>query len=104
MIKTTLLCSAICTAFMVGGRTETATPTSEPATIQEALKPLIGKQCAGFANTDSWSLNFRRDTLSRVGKSNIHTLDLVGNDFVRLTSSRGVLFLPIDSIQVIYAR
>ena len=64
MLKAALLCSAVCTAFVVGGPSS-ALPQDKPAKVvkavylYEALKSLVGKGCyvRWHAKTASWQLD-----------------------------------------------
>ena len=107
MLKAALLCSVVCTAFVVGDRTSVASQdkpaqVAKPVTLHEALKPFVGKKCSLLPGGNSWTLSFKSDNLKTALPQTIRKLDLVGRDFVRLTTPKTNCYIPMSSISVVW--
>ena len=66
MLKPTLICSAVISAFLLGGHVSTepmqdqavAKKKVEPISLYEALRGKVGRDCIAASNTNSWNLHF----------------------------------------------
>ena len=98
MLKAALLCSAICTAFVVGGPSpmpqDKPAKVANPVQLHEVLKSLVGKQCQVHSNSGNYYIR-----LSSNNKT--HKLDMVGLDFIRVTTATGKTYIPFSVITYI---
>ena len=102
MLKAALLCSAICTAFVVGGPSS-VTSQDKPAqvakavSLREVLKPFVGKSCDMTLQQSRLILHFKTD------KKKQYKLDMLGEDFIRLTvkAHKKAEYVPFSSILTI---
>lgn len=100
MLKAALLCSAICTAFVVGGH-PSAPPqdkpvkVANPVSLHEALKPFVGKNCWALATNGRWFLSFQKK------ERKPYKFDMLGVDFLRLFSKEQKFLIPFSAIREI---
>ncbi len=99
MLKAALLCSAVCTAVVVGGPASTApqnkpTQVVKPVVLRQVLTPLIGKKCGFLHNGDLMRLSFRKAE----ARDAHYTLDAVGIDFVRVSDKGGTVYAHMSTL------
>ena len=100
MLKSALICSAVCTAFVVGDYSLAATPQNKatqavkPVVLRQVLIPLIGKKCGFLHNGDLMRLSFRKEE----ARDAHYTLDAVGIDFVRVSDKGGTVYAHMSTI------
>ena len=102
MLKAALLCSAVCTAFVVGGHSSTPSQDKpaeavKPVALCKVLRLLEGDKCKVERHGDYWILNFHSGA-----KGKKHRLNTVGLDFVSLTDRDSTGYFPISSISAIF--
>ena len=103
MLKTALLCSVVCTAFVVGGHSpmpqDKPAKVAKAASLREALKPFLGKQCYHASSSGSWTIYFQVAQIKSGLPQNLGKVDLIGSDFVRISKPKSSLYIPFSSIR-----
>ena len=102
MLKAALLCSLVCSAFVVGGRLSPAAPdapahVAKAHSLRDVLLALKGKKCLMTRQGDLWILNFHSKT-----KGKHQVMDVVGTDYVSLTDENSTALTPLSSIAHIF--
>ncbi len=103
MLKAALLCSAICTAFVVGGPSSVTTQdkpaqAAKAVSLREVLKPLIGKKCRMDTDGGTWSLVF--GTADQVEQE--CTLKSLETDHLRLVHKNGIYYVPFSALRHVF--
>ena len=103
MLKAALLCSVVCTAFVVGGPSfalsqDKPAQVTKAGSLREVLKPLIGKKCRMDTDGGTWSLIF--GTPDQVEQE--CTLKSLETDHLRLVHKEGVYYLPFSALRHVF--
>ncbi len=103
MLKAALLCSAVCTAFVVGDRTTVASQEksvrfAKSVHLHEVLQRFVGKACyVSPKSSGGYWISFEK----RLVKDGRLTFDMLGVDFIRVSSKDGKTHIPFSSISAI---